>query len=215
MLTPDLIRAALCRPLPGRKAQSRMAPDPGSLGPPSPGHAPRQSGVLLLLYPSPEKGDLFLLLTRRTDTVADHKGQISLPGGGVEPHDTSVSDTAMREACEEVGVCSDDIRILGALTPLYVPPSNFCVHPYVAYASHRPPFLPQPEEVAELLEVSLGHLLDDRNVVEEEWIVQGTPMRVPFFHVHGHKVWGATAVVLAEFVAVLKGLCEDREEGPL
>lgn len=214
MLTPDLIRAALCRPLPGRKAQRRMAPAPGSLAPPSPGHVPRQSGVLLLLYPSPEKGDLFLVLTRRTDTVADHKGQISLPGGGVEPHDTSVSDTAMREACEEVGVCSDDIRILGALTPLYVPPSNFCVHPYVAYAPHRPSFLPQPEEVAELLEVPLGYLLDDRNVVEEEWIVQGAPMRVPFFQVHGHKVWGATAVVLAEFLAVLKGLCEDPGKGP-
>lgn len=214
MLTPDGIQAALCRPLPGRKAQKRMAPDAGLPILPLPDREPKQSGVLLLLYPSPETGDLSLLLTRRTETVADHKGQISFPGGGFEPHDTTVSDTAMREACEEVGVCSDDIRLLGPLTPLYIPPSNFCVHPFVAYTPYRPPFMAQPEEVAELLEVPLSHLLDERNVVEEEWVLGGAPTRVPFFQVHGHKVWGATAVVLAEFVAVLKGLCGDTGEEP-
>lgn len=208
MVTPDQIKAALCRPLPGREAQQRMAPDSGVAPLPSRDRKPKQSGVLVLLYPSPETGELFLLLTRRTETVGDHKGQISLPGGGVEPHDTTVSDTAMREACEEVGVCSDDIRLLGPLTPLYIPPSNFCVHPFVAYVPYRPPFMPQPEEVAELLEVPLTHLLDERNMVEEEWVLEGASTRVPFFQIHGHKVWGATAVVLAEFAAVLKGICE-------
>jgi 8-oxo-dGTP pyrophosphatase MutT (NUDIX family) len=138
--------------------------------------------------------------------VADHKGQISFPGGAVDPDDPSILHTALREACEEVGVCSDNIRILGSLTPIYIPPSDFCVQPYVAYLLHPPQFLPQPEEVAEILEVSLPYLLDEKNVVVEEWFFDEEVKQVPFFNVYGHKVWGATAVVLSEFVAVLEGL---------
>jgi 8-oxo-dGTP pyrophosphatase MutT (NUDIX family) len=212
MFTPDQIEAALRKPLPGVEAQMRMAPHPVSLSPPAPDHRPRKGGVLLLLYPSDNKDELCLVLTRRTDSVAEHKGQISLPGGSVEPQDSSTSQAAFREACEEIGVCSDDLRVLGSLTPLYVEASDFCIHPYVAYASRRPLFLSQPDEVAELLEVPLRHLLDERNIVVEDWTVRGSPMRVPFFNVHGHKVWGATAVVLAEFLAALSRL--DRIEDP-
>lgn len=203
-ITPDKIAAALRAPLPGHEAQRRMSPLPRALRLAPEGHDPRHAGVLLLLYPGGQEYELSLVLTRRTDTLPEHTGQISLPGGGVEPGDPSIAHTALRETCEEVGVCGDDIRILGHLSTVYVEPTDYCIHPYVAYAAQRPAFLPEPAEVAELIEVPLSHLLDERNVVVEEWVVRGEPMRVPYFNVFGHKVWGATAIILSEFLAVLK-----------
>jgi len=207
--TVNMIEAALRKPLPGIKAQLRMAPRPGSLKLPTPQSTPRKSGVLILLFPSVETGELCFVLTRRTEIVADHKGQISLPGGAVNPDDPSIAYTALREACEEVGVCSDVMRILGPLTPIYIPPSDFCVQPYVAYMSQSPQFFPQPEEVAEIIEVPLTHLLDQQNVVVEEWLLDDEVKQVPFFNIYGHKVWGATAVVLSEFAAILEDLLKE------
>ena len=208
--TADMIEKALHKPLPGVKAQLRMAPRPGSLNPPTPQSTPRKSGVLILLFPSEHTGELCFVLTRRTESVADHKGQISLPGGAVDPDDPSIAHTAVREACEEVGVCSDTMRILGSLTPIYIPPSDFCVHPYVAYMLQSPQFLPQPEEVAEILEVPLTYLLDNKNIVVEEWLLDDEVKQVPFFNVYGNKVWGATAVVLSEFAAILEDLLTEK-----
>jgi len=207
--TVNMIEAALRKPLPGIKAQLRMTPRPGSLTLPTPLSTPRKSGVLILLFPSEETGELCFVLTRRTEIVADHKGQISLPGGAVDPDDPSIAYTALREACEEVGVCSDVMRILGHLTPIYIPPSDFCVQPYVAYMSQSPQFFPQPEEVAEIIEVPLPHLLDQQNVVVEEWLLDDEVKQVPFFNIYGHKVWGATAVVLSEFAAILEDLLKE------
>ncbi|MBP1733965.1 MAG: coenzyme pyrophosphatase [Deltaproteobacteria bacterium] len=207
--TVNMIEAALRKPLPGIKAQLRMAPRPGSLKLPTPQSTPRKSGVLILLFPSEETGELCFVLTRRTEIVADHKGQISLPGGAVDPDDPSIAYTALREACEEVGVCSDVMRILGPLTPIYIPPSDFCVQPYVAYMSQSPQFFPQPEEVAEIIEVPIPHLLDEKNVVVEEWLLDDEVKQVPFFNIYGHKVWGATAVVLSEFAAILEDLLKE------
>jgi 8-oxo-dGTP pyrophosphatase MutT (NUDIX family) len=206
LFTIDQIEAALCEPLPGLAAQKRMAPVPRVMFPPSPDHRPHKGGVLLLIYPGGETEGFCLVLTRRTDNVQAHKGQISLPGGGVEPEDPSVAHTAIREACEEIGVCGDDVRILGGLTPLYIAPSDFCIHPYVGYSPCRPTFVPAPDEVAEVVEVPLHHLLDRKNVEIEDWIVDGEPVRVPYFNVYGHKVWGATAIVLSEFTAILEGI---------
>lgn len=208
--TVDMIEEALRKPLPGVKAQLRMAPRPGSLNPPSSQSTPRKSGVLILLFSSEHTGELCFVLTRRTESVADHKGQISLPGGAVDTDDPSIAHTAVREACEEVGVCSDTMRILGSLTPIYIPPSDFCVHPYVAYMLQSPQFLPQPEEVAEILEVPLTYLLDNKNIVVEEWLLDDEVKQVPFFNVYGNKVWGATAVVLSEFAAILEDLLTEK-----
>lgn len=203
LLTPDQIEAALHQTLPGLAAQVRMAPIPRPLFPPTPDHTPREGGVLLLLYPLRPGGELCLVLTRRTDSVGSHRGQISFPGGSVDPGDPSTSYTALREACEEIGVCEEDLRLLGDLTPLYIPPSDFRIYPHVAYLPRRPRFSAQPDEVAELLEVPVSYFLDEGHVVVEEWTIGGESRRVPFFDVHGHKVWGATAMVLAEFAAVL------------
>jgi 8-oxo-dGTP pyrophosphatase MutT (NUDIX family) len=199
-LSIEDVRAAMRGPLPGPEAQITMAPRPRSLVPP-PGVEPRQAGVLLLLYPL--HGRLRLALTVRTPDLNHHGGQISLPGGGWEEGDTSLQETALREAQEEIGVPADGLELLGPLTPLYIPPSNNVIHPFVAHLPGRPAFYPDPTEVAALLEVPLDLLLDPATRREEDWIWRGAPLHVPFYAVGEHKVWGATAIVLAEFLALL------------
>ncbi len=202
----DQIEAALRQPLPGLPAMVRMAPNPRPLYPPTPDHRPREGAVLVLLYPHGLDGELHLVLTRRTDTVGNHRGQISFPGGSVDPDDLSTAHTALREACEEVGVCETDLRLVGALTPLYIPPSDFRIYPHVAFSPRRPAFRPQPAEVAELLEVPISHFLDESHTAQEEWFVSGAPRQIPYYLVGGHKVWGATAMVLAELAAVVASI---------
>jgi 8-oxo-dGTP pyrophosphatase MutT (NUDIX family) len=199
-LSIDHIRAAMRRPLPGPQAQVTMAPLPRLFTPPD-GVEPRQAGVLLLLYTVHDA--LHLVLTVRTSSLNHHSGQVSLPGGGWEEGDTSYQETALREAREEIGIATDDLELLGPLTSLYIAPSNNVIHPFVAYLSRPPAFHPDPSEVAELLEVPLRLLVDPATRHEEDWIWRGASMRVPFYAVGEHKIWGATAIVLAEFLALL------------
>lgn len=161
----------------------------------------RGAGVLVLVYPL--GGRPHVLLTRRTDGVLHHKGQISFPGGRREPGE-DLRETALREAREELGVSEEELRILGDLTPLYVPPSRFCIHPLVAYADFRPALRPQPEEVAEIIEVPLEVLLDPDSVRRETRTLRGLRVNVPYYPFLGHKIWGATAMVLAEFLEVIR-----------
>jgi len=199
--TVEFVRAAMRGPLPGLQAQLTMAPRPRPFSPPL-GVEPRQAGVLLLLYPI--HGVLHLMLTVRTPDLNHHSGQVSLPGGGWEEGDASLQETALREAHEEIGIAADGLELLGSLTSLYVPPSNNIVHPFVAYTPQRLAFRPDPKEVAELLEVPLPLLLDPATRREEDCTWRGAPLHVPFYAVGEHKVWGATAVILAEFLELVK-----------
>ncbi len=198
-LTIEHIRAAMRGPLPGVQAQIAMSPTPRAFDPP-PGAEPRQAGVLLLLYSIGTT--LHLVLTVRMSDLNHHSGQISLPGGGWEEGDASFQETALREAEEEIGIVADGLDVLGPLTPLYIPPSNNVIHPFVACAPQRPAFRPDPGEVAELLDVPLHLLLDPATRHEEDWNWRGATLHVPFYAVNEHKVWGATAIVLAEFLAL-------------
>jgi len=199
-LTIEHIRSAMRGPLPGFPAQLTMAPHPRPFKPP-PGVEPRLAAVLLLLYPL--HGLLHLVLTVRTSNLNHHSGQVSLPGGGWEEGDASLQETALREAREEIGVATDGLELLGPLTPIYVPPSNNLVHPFVAYAPQRPAFHPDPQEVAELLDAPLHLFLDPATRGEEMRTWRGAPLHVPYYAVGEYKVWGATAIVLAEFTALL------------
>ncbi|MEJ2753476.1 MAG: NUDIX hydrolase [Candidatus Promineifilaceae bacterium] len=165
--------------------------------------APRLGGVLLLLFCKGES--LHVLLTRRCEDLASHAGQISFPGGRKEAAETLL-DTALRETEEEVGIAAAELEILGALTPIYIPPSDYEVHPFVAWFNNGrlPEFNPAPWEVAEIIEVPLAELLDPAVRIEELWEIRGQKVLVPFFAVQDHKVWGATAAMLSEFIERLR-----------
>ena len=197
------VRRALTLPLPGLAAQLRMAPAYRikALQDRTPPPSRKEASVLILFYP--RAGQLYLPLTRRADTVENHKGQISLPGGAREG-DESLQATALRETCEELGACPDKWTLLGALTSLYIPPSGFLINPFVAYTPTDPTFDPDPAEVAELIETPLALLLDPAIFEREAWMIRGAPAEVPFFRIRGHKVWGATAMVLSELVTLLR-----------
>lgn len=197
---PVTIQRLLQGPKPGLPAQARMAPRPRPGWPPDENVSPRQGGVLILLYP--HAGQLHLVLTRRTETLGNHKGQISLPGGRCEENET-IEQTALREAQEELGVMPEAITVLGTLTPLYIPPSDFCITPVVGWTPAPPNWQPDALEVAELLQVPLRHLADPATERQETRQRYGLPVQIPYFLVQGHQVWGATAMVLSEFLALL------------
>jgi len=201
----SLLERRLHREKPGLLSQIKMVPDPrpGDKTYQEAGDTCLRAGVLVLLYP--REDGFYLVLTRRTAQVAHHQAQISFPGGQMDEHENAV-ETALREAAEELSIKPDEVRVLGELTPLYIPPSNYCIYPVVAAAARRPEFDPSPHEVAEVIEVPLDHLLDPRNVTREMWPLRGIDVTVPFYLFQGHKIWGATAMVLAELLDLLKGI---------
>jgi len=169
---------------------------------PPPGVIPRQAAVLLLLYPDAD--DLRLPLTVRSDRLPSHRGEVSLPGGAIDPGEDGPISAALREAHEELGVSPDAVTVWGTLSPLYIPPSNFRITPVVGMIDHAPVLRPNAAEVSAVITVTVRELLDPALVVEEQWTLRGAEVRVPFFAIDGHKVWGATAIVLSEFVARMR-----------
>ncbi len=169
---------------------------------PPPGVLPRESATLLLFYP--HEDDLWLPLTVRSSRLPQHRGEVSLPGGATDPEDTGPEATALRETHEELGIDPNTIEIWGALSSLYIPPSNFQLTPMVGFT--RPPFAvtPNPEEIVDVFSVSLTTLMNPDTVEVEEWTLHGRQVHVPFFALSGYKVWGATAIVLSELLVRLR-----------
>jgi len=180
-----------------RAAHRRMAPQPRALSRSSQksGQA-RQASVLVLLYAY--HGSLAFALIRRTANPHDvHSGQISLPGGSREDGETPL-ETALREAREELGV-QEPIDVIGRLSCIYIPPSDFEVLPFVGMMSGYPAWQPDRTEVVEVIDFPLDWLLDDSREVVEDWPFGEGVFRVPWYNVNGYKVWGATAIILSEF----------------
>jgi 8-oxo-dGTP pyrophosphatase MutT (NUDIX family) len=200
-----LLHHRLMLPLPGRDAQLRLA------------HTERKmnlarykipqdakwGSVMILLYEEENKIKFPLIL--RPDYDGVHSGQIGLPGGKFESADENLLTTALRETQEEIGIPLNDVEVLGKLTELYIPPSNFLVHPHVGKLNYRPSFFPDKREVIKVIEVPLDDLMDETTVHEKEIkLSNGLQIITPYFYMDGHAVWGATAMILSELKTILK-----------
>lgn len=193
------------KPLPGIEAQYRMATAFRYERTPAPPTA-TDAGVLALFYPVNKKWHI-VLIERTSRYVNDrHKGQISFPGGRYEASDPSLEFTALREAEEEVGVNPNQVTVLGKLTELYIPVSNFLVHPYVGYTEKRPDFVPQITEVAGILEVPFEHFQSEKNIQKKNMTLQNNIQLqgVPYFDIEGKVLWGATAMMISELMALVE-----------
>lgn len=204
----DVQRALALPDFDTARAHRLMSPVTRAISrPPQLGGEARLGGIMMLLFA--EQGELQLVLTRRRPDLAAHPGQISFPGGRHEPPET-MAQTALRETEEEIGMPAQEIEILGGLTPIYIPPSDFQVYPFVGWVTkgERPLFSPEPAEVAEIIEAPLDPLLQPGMRVEEWWDLGGQRLLVPYFAVGEHKVWGGTAIMLSEFVERLRAVTD-------
>lgn len=201
----DWLRSRMTQPLPGLEAQLRMAPNPRvGWDPLKFPDGARDGAALLLVYP--HDGTLQLPLTVRGSGLRNHTGQVSLPGGRVDAGE-SFEEAALREAEEEIGIDPRTVELIGRLTPLHIPVSGYLLHPVVGFTSMRPAFQRAEWEVARIIEAPVP-VFNDRRVRKREMRTrsvngQTIEVDVPFYDIDGEKVWGATAMVLAEFCAIL------------
>lgn len=194
----------LQQPLPGEPAQIEMAHAFRRKLWPAPPEA-RDAAVLILCYP--RQNDWWTVFIERTSSNDRdrHSGQISFPGGKREPGE-SIEACAVREAHEEIAVEPDSVRVIGALTPLYIPVSGFLVHPVVGYTEQPSAFVGQQTEVASILEVPFRHFtLPDNRKHTDMLLGNGMKVKdVPYFDASGRVIWGATAMILSELLYVLE-----------
>jgi len=184
--------------LPGREAQYRMAPaDRDPMNPPA---NPKEAAVLLLIYQDADRQRLVLM--KRNVYDGPHSGQISFPGGMREAEDLDTEQTAIRETAEETGIDTGGISILGKLTPLYIPVSNFLVQPFIGWYSKVPVFSPDKSEVQYLLTPDIMELTDPSCRSVDSFFIRGKEIEIPCFSYKNEIIWGATAMILSEFMAL-------------
>lgn len=204
----ELLKAQLLLPLPGKEAQKKMAPyrrlvydipDIAALN-------PKKGSILILIYP--HQNQYLTAYIKRTEYKGVHSGQVSFPGGKFDPTDIKPENTALREAQEEIGINASGVEIIGRLTELYIPPSNFLVSPFVGFVSSKPIFEIEKREVASLIEVNLNTILDASENVTTTLIKTGSDIVItaPAYQIQGYVVWGATAMITSEFIEVMKGV---------
>lgn len=163
-----------------------------------------RAGVMVLFYPTLKNETNLILILRKTYKGV-HSGQVGFPGGRFEKEDNDLQQTALRETEEEIGVPRNEINILKQLTEMYIPPSNFIVHPFLGFSNYTPQFIAQPSEVEDLIEVKLTHFLDDANICSQTLSTSyAKNIQVPAYQLNGHVVWGATAMILSEVRHLLK-----------
>jgi len=198
------LKHQLSQPLPGMEVQLKMAPKIriDEFKKYMNYNDAQNSSVLILLYP--HNGNIYTVFIKRPEYEGIHSGQISFPGGRHEKADKTRIDTALRESSEEIGVDTDDIVCLGKLSELYIPPSNYLVLPVVGYMNARPHFKADPFEVDKIVEVDLKELSDRSTISEKKIdIISGVSFTTPSYQINGITIWGATAMIVSEFLEVV------------
>lgn len=205
----DKLRAAIREnDLPGTDVQWEMASSDRKIKnfPRSRRKDSQLAAVLILLYPL--GGSLHTLFIQRPLYQGVHSGQISFPGGKMEKGDKDLRATAIRETCEETGLCAGESDIMGQLTPLYIPVSDIEVSPFVAYRPQRPELRPCKDEVVAVIEAPLSIFLDDSTIKEKQMLIRDEPLRVKYYDYKGLVIWGATAMMMHELTTVIKRMHE-------
>ena len=193
----------LRKDLPGKSAQRKMMITPNRFPTENQEDNGVPASVLLLLYPFDE--EWFFFLTKRSQDVEHHKGQISFPGGVVERNESKM-DAAIRETNEEIGVDKNNIKIIGILTPFFIPVSNFHISPYVGWTEKKPHTEVQDTEVRRVFSVSINDLILEENLKTKKDFYSNMPITVPYFDLNGETVWGATSMILSEFKLILRDM---------
>ena len=198
----------LKKELPGFSAQNHMAPMGRKIIDEylNANISPKKSAVLILIYPNANVSGIYVVLIIRTENEkGNHSGQISFPGGGFNESDSSLADTALRETEEEIGVDRRAVKIIGELSPVYIPVSNYIVCPFVGICDHRPVFRKHNLEVKELLEVEINEFLSESNKTTSEIFmkIRNQKVNVPCYNIKGKIIWGATAMIISEFEEVI------------
>ncbi len=203
------LQERFAEPLPGASAWQPLMPAGRGLNV-LPGFRPIESAVLLLFVPI--DAHPFLLFIRRSEDGRIHGGQIGFPGGRVEPTDFDFSHTALREAGEETGIEPSSIHLLGRLTPLYIPHSNFRVHPFVGYTVSGPVFHRQTKEVDEILLIPFTKFFSPANLTHDTFTTLRGKIEAPCFKIEDIKIWGATAMILNELISIAPKTGEGKQE---
>lgn len=201
----QLVPQFMAAELPALEAHLKMAPLERITSKPifSDGQSPRTASVLMLCYP--KNGKTHLVLIVRNEYKGVHSAQIAFPGGKYEEEDLDYSITALRETHEEIGIHPNEVEIIRSYTQVYIPPSNFIVHPFLGICHDEIHFTPDPTEVASIIELPITTLLNDAIVVETEIpISELNTIRLPAFKIDDHIVWGATAMMLSELKEVIR-----------
>ncbi len=197
------IKLLLGKPLPGIKAHQLMLPSGRELDIyPEDFPDVKQSAVLFLLFRTEE--GVSTCLIKRPDSMKDHAGQYAFPGGKYELTDPSVEYTALRESKEEVGIAPGNVHLLGQLSPLYISVSQFLISPVVGYCPVQPQFTLNPSEVESLILVPIASFLDEKSISEMETETQTGKLTVPCYSINGEVIWGATAMIISEFIQMLE-----------
>ncbi len=199
-LSPQRLSEIVRKPLPGFASQMKMAPSyrPAYTADEIKLFNPKESAVLALFYP--KNGDWHLVFTERKKYAGVHSGQMSFPGGKREK-DEDLMETALRETHEEVGIRLNDVEVIGKLSELYIPPSNFNVQPFLAMSVNTPTFIKEPKEVEAVIEIPFSFFLDKNNKTKTMIpLTSDTLYEVPAFIFQDYVIWGATAIVLSEII---------------
>ncbi|MCE7061077.1 CoA pyrophosphatase [Dyadobacter sp. CY343] len=188
-------------PLPGDSAHKLMQASSKLRLTFKPNSRTRKSAILILFYP--HQNEIYFPLILRPAYDGVHSGQVAFPGGRYELTDKDLIRTALREAQEEIGLRLNDVKILGILTELFIPASNFYVLPVIAAMPYRPDFYPDPREVEDIFEIKLEEISDINIIGSSDIQVRGEQVHAPHYMVQGYKIWGATAMMISELLTVL------------